>query len=617
MSQLVLGIGLYLPAVPTKAGVGTHALLIPIVCAAVSAVLLLAHVFVFSGSIKRYSVRPHGQEDDDNLGTAPVTAHRPGFFTDLRDHVCRHGSTAIFIWKVLRLASCIALTVLTIIAIVLINEGKQPEKHEHRTRRFSNAEWVEVSLCVFYTYTTLLAIFALTLINPRLRGIVNFHLVALLLIAFGIYTWRDLLPLATFSSHPADTTGGWLTWSRIGVLSFAAVIIPLWIPRPHMPSDSKNPTDPNPEQTASLISLVLFNFLDPLVWTAYRAQKLEYEQLPPLADDDRAVHLKKRSFDKLDPLRRSVKNRRHLFWGLMEVFRKEFCIMAVMVIVRSVAEFAAPVSIRYLLMYLENPTEPGMFRPWVWIAWLLLGPLTASIAMEWYLFINTRSSVRAEGMLTQLLFEHSLRIRMVAEVAPSKTGSAEVTTFGGETASVSEEIAINQTSAGHPREDSMAHTVEGGNAHTLAEGANTVEDIVTARGSNSDDGSTGDGDDPDESNLVGKINNLMSTDLENIVEGQDFLMIFLLAPIQIIISVVLLYQILGSSAIIGMVVMILSCPVPGKTAQLLNDVQIEEMKKTDARVQGITEYMNVIRMIKLFGWEAKIQRQGITNLGSG
>ena len=30
------------------------------------------------------------------------------------------------------------------------------------------------------------------------------------------------------------------------------------------------------------------------------------------------------------------------------------------------------------------------------------------------------------------------------------------------------------------------------------------------------------------------------------------------------------------------------------------------MKRTDARVQAITEVMSVIRMIKLFGWEGKI-----------
>jgi len=46
-------------------------------------------------------------------------------------------------------------------------------------------------------------------------------------------------------------------------------------------------------------------------------------------------------------------------------------------------------------------------------------------------------------------------------------------------------------------------------------------------------------------NLVGKINNLVSTDLNNIVDGRDFLMIAVVCPIQIILCVVFLYKILG------------------------------------------------------------------------
>jgi hypothetical protein len=46
------------------------------------------------------------------------------------------------------------------------------------------------------------------------------------------------------------------------------------------------------------------------------------------------------------------------------------------------------------------------------------------------------------------------------------------------------------------------------------------------------------------SNLVGKINNLISTDLENITEGRDFFFIFLFAPINIILCSVFLYVLL-------------------------------------------------------------------------
>lgn len=47
------------------------------------------------------------------------------------------------------------------------------------------------------------------------------------------------------------------------------------------------------------------------------------------------------------------------------------------------------------------------------------------------------------------------------------------------------------------------------------------------------------------SNLVGKINNLVTTDLGNIVDSRDFLYMVLYTPVQIAVGMVFLYNILG------------------------------------------------------------------------
>ncbi len=53
-------------------------------------------------------------------------------------------------------------------------------------------------------------------------------------------------------------------------------------------------------------------------------------------------------------------------------------------------------------------------------------------------------------------------------------------------------------------------------------------------------------DDTDKgSNLVGRINNLISTDLENITEGRDFLFVFIDAPLEVALRIGFLYTILG------------------------------------------------------------------------
>lgn len=62
---------------------------------------------------------------------------------------------------------------------------------------------------------------------------------------------------------------------------------------------------PNPEQTASVFSLLLYNFLNPLISKAAPMVHLPYDELPPLADSDHSKVLKDRTFKvRTLPMRR-------------------------------------------------------------------------------------------------------------------------------------------------------------------------------------------------------------------------------------------------------------------------------------------------------------------------
>ena len=80
------------------------------------------------------------------------------------------------------------------------------------------------------------------------------------------------------------------------------------------------------------------------------------------------------------------------------------------------------------------------------------------------------------------------------------------------------------------------------------------------------------------SNLVGKITNLVSTDLNNIIVGMDFPMLFISLPLQIVLCIVFLYKVLGWSAIVGTVMMVALYPLPGWVASKMQNVQKEKMK---------------------------------------
>lgn len=46
-----------------------------------------------------------------------------------------------------------------------------------------------------------------------------------------------------------------------------------------------------------------------------------------------------------------VKKKRHIFWGLMRVFRREYIILGVMLCINVVSSFASPFGIKELLRY--------------------------------------------------------------------------------------------------------------------------------------------------------------------------------------------------------------------------------------------------------------------------
>ena len=134
-----------------------------------------------------------------------------------------------------------------------------------------------------------------------------------------------------------------------------------------------------------------------------------------------------------------------------------------------------------------------------------------SIASQWYIFMGTRALALTEGLLTQLVFEHSLRIRFKAEGSKENSPST--------VQSVSPVVT--------PETQSVEES-------TTLEGSDTQSDITasSAKGkAKADSSATKSAAAKDEKNeekkdnLVGMINTLVTVDLENVVSAKDFLMV--------------------------------------------------------------------------------------------
>jgi len=141
------------------------------------------------------------------------------------------------------------------------------------------------------------------------------------------------------------------------------------------------------------------------------------------------------------------------------------------------------------LRYLEANDNASLFRPWVWVALLFAGPMIVSFAAQVYNFYGDTSLARLEAFLVQLIFEHSLRIRMKSD---------------------SSEKVANLTDSQPLTSDAEATTLVG-TQETEASSLNTANASEPEPRSSSSE------------NLVGKMNTLITVDLENTGDAKDLI----------------------------------------------------------------------------------------------
>ncbi|KAK7466190.1 hypothetical protein VKT23_004914 [Stygiomarasmius scandens] len=573
--------------------VWSNSLTFPSYAVVASAALLFLHVSV---SIFRNRRR----EEQPNVSG----------WSRIRTHVQGLGGRVIFGYMTLR-----ALTSLALFAISLASLVSGSSKHTLPNN---------ISLCLTFGYTSVLTLLSL-LTKRRWSSVLIRHVNTIHFVAFVVYAYRDLYPLTLFDQTPQDAAEGSLLWARVGLLTFVAIVIPLVIPRQYIPFNPDKPESPNPEQTASLLSLVLYNFMNPIIFKSWRVSNLQLdrEDLPPLSDYDHAANLKTRMFRYLDPMK--VK-RRNVFFSLMRAFRTDYAVLFTMLILRALSGFSTPIAVKQLLQYVEMKGVGVPTKPWVWIIWLFLGPTIDSLSFEWYIFVATRALVRTEAILTQLVFEHALRIRMKSETNDQSKDKDKQTPTEPTTPRTPTPVSVSQTDSDSENDNA---TVQAEDTDTQGDGSSTI--VATSRepsdGSSSSRSikkgkqapppppatptptpapATAAADDEKKSkaaNLVGRMNNLVTSDLQSIVDARDFGMLVVYTPIQLVLCVIFLYAVLGWSSFVGLGTIIILFPLPGYLAKLVQKVQKAKMKKTDARIETVTETMNVLRMVKMFGWE--------------
>jgi hypothetical protein len=225
-------------------------------------------------------------------------------------------------------------------------------------------------------------------------------------------------PLITFTLSPADGSDH-LLWAMFALAGVSGLLIPLCEPYPYIPYDPTAPQSrTNPQQTASLFSFATYSYLDPVVYASTRVDHLGPEMLPPLIETDALAALKPQAYKFMDPFYRAEardgKPRRvRVLWGLLASFRYSWAFQGALYVVGPMLRLGAPIGTNRLLAYLETNGADAIVRPWIWIAWIALAPFINDIVNQLNLWINSRLSCQLEALITALVYDHALRVRII------------------------------------------------------------------------------------------------------------------------------------------------------------------------------------------------------------
>ncbi|OJA20723.1 hypothetical protein AZE42_08491 [Rhizopogon vesiculosus] len=285
--------------------------MIPAYVAAASAFSLLLHFVLLSKPAKKIWSRflPPTKTDEEPSAFSEEAITVDGFVSEAKAFLSRHGGLVIFAYKFTRFIGCLVFLALSLATFILeereehsVGTNKESGRNYHKTRPsdgpipFSRAEWLQFALCMTAAYASILGLISVTA-KPRWSRLVSNHLATLLFTMFAVFAYRDMWPLITFHLQPKDLREGGLLWGKVVVLFLTSIVFPLVSPRQYIPVDPAHPTEtPHPEQTSSWLSMILYTWLDPIIFKAYRVPHLPQEELPPLADHDYSRNLKKKSF---------------------------------------------------------------------------------------------------------------------------------------------------------------------------------------------------------------------------------------------------------------------------------------------------------------------------------
>jgi len=333
---------------------------------------------------------------------------------------------------------------------------------------------------------------------------------------------------------------------------------------------------PAQEPLASVLSSLTFTWVDSVVWTGYK-KAYEMSDVWNLPGHDKAAAILADY--------RQVKKTNILAFHLLKYFRKGLLIQAAWASISGLITFVPTLLLKAILEYVENPGSVPRNAAWFYVILLFVSGVVNALSSGQALWKGRKVCIRLRAIIIGEIYGKALRRRAAAspdkvlgeeqskatDGEPKRSWIKKITTLGRKT-------KADDTKAGAPKK--------------------TEDDSQVSSGA---------------------IINLMAVDSFKVAEISAYLhFLWAETPVQFVLAVVLLYQILGYSSIVGIGMMALLLPVNMWIAKQFASSQKKILAATDARIHTTNEVLTNIRIIKYFAWEQRflgnVEEKRVTEL---
>lgn len=312
---------------------------------------------------------------------------------------------------------------------------------------------------------------------------------------------------------------------------------------------------PDPEPFTDLLTLVTFSWVTPMMNQAFK--------VPLTQDDVWDLKMEDFSYFVLKSFKKFSQGSTLGFSNRVILFFLPFLLVqAFWAVVESLILFAPTILLKRILEFVEDRNTGNLPLAWFYVTLMFASKFFSNLSSGQALFFGRRVCIRLKSVVIGEIYAKALRRKLTTK--SSSTDQADA----GLDKSPSP-VSVNPTE--EPEEQDKENETKSAN--------------------------------------LGAIINLMAVDAFKISEVCAYLHAFFGATCMIIVSIYLLWKLMGWSALVGAFAIIALSPLNFMMSRKLGELQKKALAVTDRRIQKLNETLQSIRIIKFFAWEKKFEEQ--------